>query len=354
MTGTAQRSFYLIIILSLFAGCLGSVFAGVPAAAQSETQGGEATPTANLYVSPLDATPTPTPFQPLPPTPVYLPTSTPAPTATPLPTATPTSVPQNNSPKGWRTPDGQINILLLGSDARPWDVKFRTDTIILATINTQAGTINLTSFPRDLFINIPGWGQNRINTAYQYGGFKLLSKTLASNFDIQVDHYVMINFSSFKRLVDSLGGLEVEVGQPVTDYRGGYGYVSISKGRIRMDADMVLWYARTRKTTNDFARNRRQQEIIRAIIEKFLSMDAITRAPEFYEIYKDSVTTDLTLGELLPLLPIAANLTDPSKLNQYYIGPKQVYDWITPAGAMVLMPRPDEIQKVLRKSLNIQ
>ena len=114
---------------------------------------------------------------------------------------------------------------------------------------------------------------------------------------------------------------------------------------------MVLWYVRSRKTTNDFARNRRQQEIIRALMEKFLSMDAITRAPEFYEIYKDSVTTDLTFTEMLPLLPITASLTISSKLNQYYIGPKQVYDWITPAGAMVLMPRPDQIRKVLRKSL---
>ena len=354
MTGTAQRSFYIILVLSILVGCLSSVVAGGPAAAQSESQVDIATPPYDLYVAPVDATPTPTPFQPLAPTPVYLPTSTPAPTATPLPTATPTAISEDNSPKGWKTPAGQINILLLGSDARPWDVRFRTDTIILATINTQAGTVNLTSFPRDLFINIPGTGQNRINTAYQFGGIKLLSKTLASNFDIQVDHYVLINFSSFKRLVDSLGGLEVEIGQPLTDFRAGYGYINLDKGRVKMDADMVLWYVRSRKTTNDFARNRRQQEIIRALMEKFLSMDAITRAPEFYEIYKDSVTTDLTFTEMLPLLPIAASLTDPSKLNQYYIGPKQVYDWITPAGAMVLMPRPDEIRKVLRKSLNIQ
>jgi len=353
MIGTAQRSFYIIIIFSLLAGCVGAVVAGGPGVAQSETQLG-ATPTANFYIAPLDATTTPTPFQPVPPTPVYLPTSTPAPTATPLPTATPTSVPQANPNKGWVTPEGQINIILLGSDARPGNTKFRTDTIILATINTQLGTVNLTSFPRDLYINIPGWGENRINTAYQFGGIKLLYKTLASNFDIQVDHYVIINFSSFKRLVDSLGGLEIEVGQPLTDYRVGYGYVNISKGRVKMDADMVLWYARSRKTSNDFARNRRQQEIIRALMEKFLSLDAIQRAPEFYDIYKDSVTTDLTLTEVLPLLPLATNLTDPSKLNQYYIGPKQVYDWITPGGAMVLMPRRDEIRKVIRKSLNIQ
>jgi len=354
MTGTAQRSFYMIIFFGILAGCFSSTVTGGFAVAQSEAQTDEATPASDFYVPPVDSTPTPTPFQPLPPTPVYLPTSTPAPTATPLPTATPTAIPQENTPGSWKTPAGQINILLLGSDARPWDVKFRTDTIILATINPQTGTVNLTSFPRDLFINIPGWGQNRINTAYQYGGFKLLSKTLAANFDIQVDHYVLINFSSFKRLVDSLGGLEVEVGQPLTDYRPGYGYVNISEGRVKMDADMVLWYVRSRKTTNDFARNRRQQEIIQALLEKFLSMDAVTRAPEFYEIYKDSVTTNLSFSDMLPLLPIAANLTDPSKLNQYYIGPKQVYDWITPAGAMVLMPRPDEIRRILRKSLNIQ
>jgi anionic cell wall polymer biosynthesis LytR-Cps2A-Psr (LCP) family protein len=118
-----------------------------------------------------------------------------------------------------------------------------------------------------------------------------------------------------------------------------------------MNADMVLWYVRSRKTSNDFARNRRQQEILQALAEKLISMNAIRRAPELYAAYKESVTTDLTLIDMLTFLPLAAKLTDTSNIHQHFIGPKQVNNWITPGGAMVLLPVQDEIMRVIRKAL---
>ena len=229
-------------------------------------------------------------------------------------------------------PAGQINILLLGADARPGQKLFRTDTIILATINPQLGTVNLLSFPRDLYINIPGKGQDRINTPYEYGGWPLLAKTFAYNFGITPDHYVVINFSNFKQLVDSLGGLDINVESPLTDYRYPHGYVTIPKGRVKMDADTILWYVRSRKTTNDLARNHRQQEVLQAIGEKLLSMNAVRRAPEFYSFYKDNVTTDLSFTDMIPFIPLAAGLADGSKLRHYYVGAGNVKNWITPGG----------------------
>jgi anionic cell wall polymer biosynthesis LytR-Cps2A-Psr (LCP) family protein len=126
----------------------------------------------------------------------------------------------------------------------------------------------------------------------------------------------------------------------------------MKKGMQNMNADQVLWYVRTRKTTNDFARNRRQQEVLAAIGRKFLSMDALSRAPELYDFYINSVTTDLSLDDVLPLLPVAALLTEESRFRQYYITPKVVYDWITPGGAMVLLPRRDAVMKIVRKALS--
>lgn len=310
-----------------------------------------------------DATPlppTPTPFQPIPPTPVYIPTDmpTPTPTATPSgPTPTPTidisqiellaqGAEESNVP-------GQINILLLGADRRPGQKQFRTDTIILATLNTKKGTLNMTSFPRDLYLSIPGNGQNRINTAYFYGGINLLKQTFRENFGIKPDHYVLIDFSKFKRLVDSLGGLEVKVGETVSDYRAG-DYVTIKKGKQYMDADTVLWYVRTRKSTSDFARNERQQEIIQAMIDKMLTLENLVRIKEIYDIYDDAITTDIGLGDLLPLLPTAVKLMNRDNIRQYYIGPRQVYNWITPEGAMVLLPDAEAVRKVIRKSQNDQ
>lgn len=350
--------FILLVLLLLLAGCASAALsAGQPVAmAQPPAAVAEATPTAVMVFAPPDATVTPTPFQPLPPTEVFWPTATPLPTATPPP-PTPTLQPFFPNPaavthRGLEEPEGQTTILLLGSDKRPWDTIFRTDTIILAVINPDAGTVNLVSFPRDLYVNIPGWGYQRINTAYQHGGFDLLAQTLESNFGVRPDHYVLINFSSFKRIIDSLGGLDVEVAESVSDYKDGY-WTTVPAGTVHMDADLVLWYVRTRKTSNDFARSRRQQEVLNALLDKFLSMDAIKKAPEFYLIYKDTVSTDLGFPDLVRMLPAAAKVTDRSHLRHYYIGPQQVYDWITPDGGMVLMPQQEAIMEVLREALNI-
>jgi LCP family protein required for cell wall assembly len=348
----------ILTVVSLLAACNAPPLVGAPAAVSMNSENPVvAQATATLVQAPSDATPTATPFQPLPPTAVYLPTNTPLPTATPLPpTPTLAPAPQEVSSAGsgaFNQPAGQINILLLGSDQRPWDRVFRTDTIILATLNPKAGTVHLTSFPRDLYITIPGYGFNRINTAWQMGGFDLLARTFKQNFGVRPDHYVLINFSSFKKVIDSLGGLEVEVAQSVSDYRAGR-WVTIPAGTVQMDADTVLWYVRTRKTTNDFARGRRQQEVLQALYRKMLTLDAIKRVPEFYDIYKDNVTTDLGFTDIIRLLPLAAKITDTSHIKHYYIGPQQVWDWITPGGGMVLLPRPDAIQAVLRKALNAE
>jgi anionic cell wall polymer biosynthesis LytR-Cps2A-Psr (LCP) family protein len=120
-----------------------------------------------------------------------------------------------------------------------------------------------------------------------------------------------------------------------------------------MDADMVLWYVRSRKTTNDIARNRRQQEVLQALFGKLLSLNAIRRAPEFYVIYHDSVKTDIGLGDVLTWLPLAAKIAETREINQYYITYKQVTDWITPEGAMVLVPNQQALMNVIRKSQNM-
>lgn len=314
------------------------------------------TPGPLLISAPPDATATATPFQPLPPTAVYYPTDIPTSTPTATSTATPKSLPSEPEPPAgsFERPPGQINILFLGSDQRPWVANFRTDTIMLITANPSLGTVSITSFPRDLYIYIPGWTYERINTAYYRGGFPMIASTFDYNFGVRPDHYILINKNSFKRAIDTLGGLDVNVGVALSDYRRGYGYVTIPTGVNHMDADKVLWYVRSRKTTNDFARTHRQQEVLLAIGARFLSLNAIKRLPELYQIYSQSVTTDITLGDVLPLLPLVAKLTDTSRIRHYYIGPKQTYDWITSGGGMVLLPRMDAILNVLRQALSGQ
>jgi LCP family protein required for cell wall assembly len=243
--------------------------------------------------------------------------------------------------------------LLLGADARPWSSNFRTDTIILLTLNSELGRVNLTSFPRDLYITVPGYGLQRINTAYTYGKYPLLAKTFEYNFGVRPDHYVLLNFKAFKQIIDSLDGLDVNVGQPLSDYRAGY-WVTIPAGTVHMDADTILWYVRSRKTTNDFARNRRQQEVLQALFDKLLSLNALRRVPEFYDFYDDNVTMDITLLDLLTWLPLAASVAESGNIHHYYVNSKQVYDWITPGGAMVLLPDKKAIMQTIRKSQNLR
>ncbi len=311
-----------------------------------------------LLEAPPDATATATPFQPIPPTAAFEPTE--IPTETPIPTPevlTFESLPTDFGPVGSiEEPKGITNILLLGSDMRSWWGKgslFRTDTIILASLNPEAGTVSLVSFPRDLYITIPGHGQDRINTAWGRGGFSKLSAAFEYNFGVQVDHYVLIEFSNFKRVVDSLGGLDVQVGERLSDYYRGR-LTTIKPGMRTMNADMVLWYVRSRKTSNDFARNRRQQEILQALINKFLSLDAIQRAPELYDLYDESVKTDLNLFDLLPYLPLAAKLGDGKRVKNYFVGSGKVTPYVTAGGAQVLLPQKDKIMRLLRKAMDGQ
>lgn len=250
-------------------------------------------------------------------------------------------------------PKDQINILLLGSDIRPSSSSYRTDTIILVTINKDLGTINLTSIPRDLYVYIPGWTVQRINTAMNHGGYHTLAMTLAYNFGVYPDYYLMINFSNFVKVINSLGGIDVEVGKNFSDKRTGYGWYRVKQGTVHMDGDTALWYVRSRYTTSDIDRLRRAQEVIQAVGYRILSFDVLKRAPELYEIYKNTVYTNLGLDDVSNLLPAANILVKTQNVNRYMIGYGEVYDWVEPyTGAMVLLPNRYKIMTVMRAALN--
>ncbi len=319
-----------------------------------------------LVTVPPDATATATPFRPQ------------ALTATLLPTALPTPTPEvtlsPGSGKAWGDypgpivwpaveisppagllpqPEGQINIVLLGSDQRPYEGGFRTDTIILLTIDPARQSVHLTSFPRDLYVYIPGWTVQRINTAMAWGGFDALAQTFEYNFGVRPDHYVRINLFTFQNVVDSLGGIDVQVAVPLSDHRDGYGMYSVPAGVVHMDGETALWYVRSRYTTSDFDRTRRQQEVLEAVFYRLLSLNAIQRAPELFAMYQQNVFTDLTLADIQPLLPLAKAVGQSGNIQSYYIGPQQVIPYTVPtSGAQVLLPVREAVLAVMRQALN--
>lgn len=248
-------------------------------------------------------------------------------------------------------PENQVNILLLGSDQRPYEGGFRTDVILLVTINLDSQTINLTSFPRDLYVMLPGFYNDRINAAQFRGGFALTAETFAYNFGVRPDYYALINFYGFLDLINTLGGIDVEVGQTLTDHRDGYGDYTISPGTVHMDGDTTLWYVRSRYSSSDFDRTRRQQEVITAIMRRLVSLNAVTKVPELYTQFQGTVETNLPLAEVVPMLSLADDFLS-GTIGRYAVGRGQVSNWVTPGGSQVLIPNKPAIQAILREALN--
>ena len=287
-----------------------------------------------------------------------------------FPTATTVSIPATKAPttssssssSGYSSesavlpinePDNQVNILLLGSDQRPYSGGFRTDVFLLMTINLDDQTINLTSFPRDLYVYLPGLYNDRINSAMARGGFSLVNEMLMYNFGFEADYYALVNFWGFSDVINTLGGIDVNVGQTLTDHRSGYGDYTVYAGNVHMDGETALWYVRSRYTTNDFDRGRRQQEVLFALMSRLLSFDLVTKFPQLYEQYQNTIETNLPLSEISPLLPIADEFFS-GQIGRYAINYSHVTDWMTPSGAQVLLPNNAAIRGVLLQALNAE
>lgn len=301
-----------------------------------------------------NATATRTPFLPVPPTPI-LPAAqglivTPTPPGAAPSTATPTAW-----QAGIETPPEQVSILVLGSDLRPGG-GYRTDVIQLVIIRPDAGSANVVSFPRDLYLYIPGVGPERINTAFGIGGFELMQSTFSYNFGLKPDHYVMTDFNGFINIIDTLGGIDVEVEKELRDKcdlpTGVNGYCTVSPGINSMDGATALWYVRSRYSTSDFDRGRRSQEVMGGVARKLLSLQVLTKAPELFNILRDNVQTDMTPGEILALVPVLPGLAEPDHVRRYTIGPSQGTPYILPeTGYWVFLPDLVAIQNILQQAM---
>jgi len=328
-----------------------------------------------LVKVPADASPTPTPFRPIavvvlgnqPVEVTPLPTATPFPTATPPATIEPTPQVVTDAQPLIDAPDS-VTFLLLGSDTRG-GASFRTDTIVIAAVRPHDGQVSLISVPRDLWVNIPTVGMQRINTAYQSGelgsypggGPGLLKDTILYNFGLQIDHTAMVDFNGFRQIITTIGGIDVPISCPYTDWRlidpsydpeneNNWNLFTAGPGLVHMDGDYALWYARSRKRSNDFDRGRRQQEVLRAIYAQALNTNLLPQIPQLYNDLSSTLTTDLGLPDILTLSPLALHLTN-ADIRSYYISGDLINDWITPAGAYVLIPNTELIQAMIKDAV---
>ncbi|MFZ2361773.1 MAG: LCP family protein [Anaerolineae bacterium] len=238
------------------------------------------------------------------------------------------------------------NILLLGTDQRDLEFVGRTDTIIVLAIDEANNRASLISLPRDLYLPIPGVGYSRINTAYAFGeerqpggGLPLLMSTIERNFGIPIERYVRIDFSGFEGVVDAVGGVDVVVDCPLTDelmYRYFQVY-TLEPGNYHMNGEQALYYARSRKTTNDFDRARRQQRVLLAIRKRVLEGNMLPRIPALWLAMRDVVDTNLSPADIASLAKLGATL-EGEDLYGMVIRYPLVDDWVTPQGGMVQLP----------------
>lgn len=382
----------LFLITSVITGCAGLAL--------------EPSPVAVAVVTPTSL-PTVTPFATDTPQPTFTPAPTNSPTPTAAPTKTPTITPTPTMPVQPRLagelgvsieitaglaisgtpvptpvpmvelPANTINVLLLGVDSRPGEALGRTDTIIVVSINRAQQYVSMLSIPRDLWVYIPGVNRfDRINTADIWGSryklgkrVELLAEVLRYNLGIPVNYYAIVNFSGVRNIIDRVGGIDLLASCPLYDVFPDLppdandiitdtaqlstvptGTIDIpAPGLYTLDGQHALWYARSRYSTSDFDRSRRQQNVLRAVWAKIKAQGLVAQLPNLWNELTSLVTTDLTLNDVIYLASFGLQLDD-TALKQRAIDRAALEPFTSDTGAAVLRIVPERVSLVVNEA----
>lgn len=252
----------------------------------------------------------------------------------------------------WQGND-RVTVLLLGADSRAGEdiLQPRTDTIMLLQLNPETGQASILSIPRDLYVEVPNYGLQRINTAYVFGGGPLAIQTVEYNLGVRVDYYALVRFQVVIDLIDEIGGVTVDVPYTINDptfpdLAYGYDPLYIEAGTQTFNGYDALRYARTRHGDSDYERARRQQQVILAAKDKVTSLDMlptlVARAPSLYDSASENITTSMTLEQMIQLATSAAEV-DPDNIRNCVIDQRYITGYRTPAGAAVSIPNRDRV-----------
>ncbi len=260
--------------------------------------------------------------------------------------------------------DSRVTILLLGADTRPSEIGYRTptDSIMLLSVDREAQTAGILSIPRDLYVDIPGYGLDRLNTAYVRGGGELAMQTIENNLGVHVDYFVLVQFLAFTTLVDEIGGISIYVPYDIydpefpaeCDSRGDCGFdpLYIPAGQQQMDGLTALRYARVRHIDTDYERSRRQQQVLFAIRDRVVSLDAlprlVQRAPALYGALSDSLRTDMTLEQMIELAQLVNDIPR-ENIRSDVIDADYLTNYLTPQGSQVLVPDTEQIEELIEQ-----
>jgi len=235
-----------------------------------------------------------------------------------------------------------INIMLVGQDSRG-NTRERSDTMILVSINPNTGEVAMISFMRDLYVQIPGYYDNRMNAAYAFGGFPLLYEVMEVNFGITCDGGIEVNFEGFKDIVDVIGGVDVELTYGEAQVVGTY-----VEGVNHLDGEQALTYARIRKLDSDFGRTNRQRTVLQAILNKVRHL-SVTELFSLVNTCMEFVTTDMTNAEILDIAKVTLPLLSNLELQSYRIPTDDAYYMTMIREMSVLVPDLELCQKYMKE-----
>ena len=276
--------------------------------------------------------------------------------STPEPTALPEAA--LPTPEPW---DGvsRVTILVMGLDYRDWEAGEtpHSDTMILFTMDPLNKTAAIVSIPRDLWVGVPGFDYEKINTAYYLGelnnlpggGAALAAKTVEEFLGIPIDYYAQIDFSAFVKFIDDIQGVKLDLKEPITlDRLGKWNTVTLPAGIITLPGDYALAYVRNRYTEGgDFDRAARQQEVIMAIRDRILEFDMlpnlVANAPQIYEDLSSGINTNMSLNQVIKLAWSAMDI-ERDNIQQVIISNQYVTFGKSPKGLDILVPIPDKIR----------
>ncbi len=245
--------------------------------------------------------------------------------------------------------DKTENILILGQDQRPGWESWRTDSIMVVAIDQERQQVGIISIPRDLYVDIPTYGKERINIAdyigektnYRGGGPALVGRVISETLGIPTQHYVRIHLEGLVKLVDALGGVTVKLDCPLYEATPkdaemtSYVTWSLPAGEVTLNGDDARKFATYRHVTSDFGRSQRQQQLIWALRNRALQVDLLPRLPGLLSAMSDLYTTDIGLLDIVRLAQFGAELK-PTDVHGFQFSMNALNETITEKGEWVL------------------
>jgi LCP family protein required for cell wall assembly len=243
----------------------------------------------------------------------------------------------------------EVRVLVIAGADRNVPYLGRTDAVAVVIYHPRLARASVISVPPDLYAYLPGYSMQRIYIAYPLGGPRMLNDALEYNLGIRPDEYAIFNLDSFSELINDLGGINVSALENIVRYCPG-----MMPGVVLMNGNQALCYMRLRLGEDEFARNRRQQEILRTVFLRLVEGGNLVRVPELYSQYRGSIDSNLTLEEISEALPLALKLGDPSRIGYFQMGSDELRTWkiSEDPDASVFLPNRPALMKLMQKAID--